>query len=318
MTSLSEEDRELPQIVKMLPILKRGIGIHHGGLLPIVKEIIEILFQMGFLKILFSTETFSMGLNMPAKTVVFTSVRKFDGENFRWLTGGEYIQMSGRAGRRGIDDKGITILMIDEKMDEDVAQGMLKGVSDALNSAFHLSYNMLINSLVVEDTDPEFIIRRSFHQYQSDRALPEMAGKLTEYKSEIDSINISKESDVADLFNIEREMNDFREKIRKIVTSPQNILPFLAIGRVVFLEHNDEQWGWGAMINFSRKKMDIKKGGRNQKPNPDEKNSDKFKYIIDVMVHIKPRANKNETPSPTGINNDGEMEIVPMLISCIK
>ena len=101
----------------MLPILKKGIGIHHGGLLPIVKEIIEILFQEGWLKALFSTETFSMGLNMPSKTVVFTSVRKFDGENFRWIGGGEYIQMSGRAGRRGIDDKGVCILIIDEKMD---------------------------------------------------------------------------------------------------------------------------------------------------------------------------------------------------------
>ena len=65
--------------------------MHHGGLLPIIKEIIEILFQEGWIKILFSTETFSMGLNMPAKTVVFTSVRKFDGENVRWILGSEYI-----------------------------------------------------------------------------------------------------------------------------------------------------------------------------------------------------------------------------------
>ena len=68
-----------------------------------------------------------MGLNMPAKTVVFTSVRKFDGQNFRWIQGGEYIQMSGRAGRRGLDDRGITILMIDEKLEHEVAKGMLKG-----------------------------------------------------------------------------------------------------------------------------------------------------------------------------------------------
>lgn len=91
----------------------KGIGIHHGGMLPLLKETVEVLFQAGLLKILFSTETFSMGINMPAKTVVFTSVRKFDGEVFRWIGGGEYIQMSGRAGRRGLDKKGITILMID-------------------------------------------------------------------------------------------------------------------------------------------------------------------------------------------------------------
>jgi ATP-dependent RNA helicase DOB1 len=162
MSSLSSEDRELSQIQEMVPILKRGIGIHHGGLLPIVKEIIEILFSLGLLKILFSTETFSMGLNMPARTVVFTAVRKFDGENFRWLAGGEYIQMSGRAGRRGLDDKGITILMVDEKMEPEVAKGMLKGKADPLNSSFHLNYNMLINSMRIEDSDPEYIIRRSF------------------------------------------------------------------------------------------------------------------------------------------------------------
>jgi ATP-dependent RNA helicase DOB1 len=65
--------------------LKRGIGIHHSGLLPILKEVIEILFQEGLLKVLFATETFSIGLNMPAKTVVFTNVRKFDGKDFRWV-----------------------------------------------------------------------------------------------------------------------------------------------------------------------------------------------------------------------------------------
>ena len=76
-SSLTQDDQRLPQVTSMLPILKRGIGIHHSGLLPILKEIVEILFQEGLLKCLFSTETFSMGLNMPAKTVVFTSVRKW-------------------------------------------------------------------------------------------------------------------------------------------------------------------------------------------------------------------------------------------------
>lgn len=86
--SLSEDDKKLSQIEGILPLLKRGIGIHHGGLLPILKEVIEILFQEGLIKALFATETFSIGLNMPAKTVVFTSVRKFDGKDFRNLSGG--------------------------------------------------------------------------------------------------------------------------------------------------------------------------------------------------------------------------------------
>ena len=75
---LSEEDRALPQIEHILPLLKRGIGIHHGGLLPLLKEVIEILFQEGLIKVLFATETFSIGLNMPAKTVVFTNACRRD------------------------------------------------------------------------------------------------------------------------------------------------------------------------------------------------------------------------------------------------
>ena len=80
---LSEEDRGLQAIDHMLPLLKKGIGIHHGGLLPILKELIEILFQEQLVKILFATETFAMGLNMPAKTVIFTAMRKWDGESHR-------------------------------------------------------------------------------------------------------------------------------------------------------------------------------------------------------------------------------------------
>lgn len=80
---LSDEDQKLPQIKWILPYLLRGIGIHHSGLLPLLKECIEILFGEGLLKILFATETFAMGLNMPARTVLFTSARKYDGRENR-------------------------------------------------------------------------------------------------------------------------------------------------------------------------------------------------------------------------------------------
>lgn len=84
---LSDEDKKLPQINTVLPLLKKGVGIHHSGLLPIIKETIEILFGEGLIKALFATETFSMGLNMPARTVLFTAARKFDGKELRWVIG---------------------------------------------------------------------------------------------------------------------------------------------------------------------------------------------------------------------------------------
>lgn len=170
--SLSPDDRALPQISHLQPLLKRGIGIHHGGLLPIMKECIEILFQEGLIKVLFATETFSIGLNMPAKTVIFTSVRKFDGHQFRTLSSGEYIQMSGRAGRRGLDDRGIVIMMVDEKLEPATAKEMIKGEADRLNSAFHLGYNMVLNLMKVEGISPEYMLEKCFFQYQSEENLP--------------------------------------------------------------------------------------------------------------------------------------------------
>ena len=132
----------------VLPLLTRGVGIHHGGLLPIIKETIEILFQEGLLKILFATETFAMGINMPAKTCIFTSLRKFDGETYRMITPGEYIQvhdeecielkMSGRAGRRNKDNKGIVIQIVDEAGKADEIKHILTGKADPLFSSFHL------------------------------------------------------------------------------------------------------------------------------------------------------------------------------------
>ena len=83
LASLSEEDKKLPQVTSLLEILKAGVGLHHGGMLPILKEIVEILFYSGLIKILISTETFSMGVNMPAKCVVFSTIRKWDGDMFR-------------------------------------------------------------------------------------------------------------------------------------------------------------------------------------------------------------------------------------------
>jgi ATP-dependent RNA helicase DOB1 len=173
-TGLSDEDQKLPQIVMLLPLLKRGIGIHHGGLLPILKEVIEILFQEGLIKVLFATETFSIGLNMPAKTVVFTNVRKFDGKDYRNLSSGEYIQMSGRAGRRGLDDRGVVIMMCDEKLEPAAAKNMVKGEADRLDSAFHLGYNMILNLMRVEGINPEYMLERCFFQFQNQNGIPRL------------------------------------------------------------------------------------------------------------------------------------------------
>eukprot|EP01041_Mallomonas_annulata_P000722 gene722-1392_t len=254
--ALSEMDRHLPQVETLLPLLKRGIGIHHGGLLPILKEITEILFQEGLIKCLFATETFSIGINMPAKTVIFTQTQKFDGKDFRWLTSGEYIQMSGRAGRRGKDDRGIVIQMLDEKMEPDVAKNMLYGPADPLRSAYHVGYNMVLNMLRVEDADPENLLRSSFHQFQQEQLAPELEQQAEELQREAVAIEVSDEDIVGEYQAWSQQLVKVQTQMMDIMRKPQHCLPFLQPGRMMRIlardatatEGQGEDWGWGILV----------------------------------------------------------------------
>jgi ATP-dependent RNA helicase DOB1 len=172
--SLLPEDRSLAAVTKILPVLERGIGIHHSGLLPIVKEIVEILFGEGLLKVLFATETFAMGLNMPARCVVFTAFKKFDGVEERVIAPGEYTQMSGRAGRRGKDPFGTCIMMVDRKMGREDVESMVLGAPQALDSEFRLTYYQILNLLkrASGTMDTEYVIGKSFHHFQHTERVP--------------------------------------------------------------------------------------------------------------------------------------------------
>eukprot|EP00966_Prymnesium_polylepis_P009610 221806-Prymnesium_polylepis.1 len=123
--TLSAEDAELPQVRGLLPLLLRGVGVHHSGMLPLMRELVEILFAEGLLRLLVATETVAMGLNLPARTVIFTAVHKFDGQALRLMRPTEYTQMAGRAGRRGLDTEGHSIVLLSHWMEAREAQELL-------------------------------------------------------------------------------------------------------------------------------------------------------------------------------------------------
>ncbi|KAF4082600.1 hypothetical protein AMELA_G00153520 [Ameiurus melas] len=306
---LSDEDKKLPQVEHVLPLLKRGIGIHHGGLLPILKEAIEILFSEGLLKALFATETFAMGINMPARTVLFTSARKFDGKDFRWISSGEYIQMSGRAGRRGMDERGIVIFMVDEKMSPAIGKQLLKGSADPLNSAFHLTYNMVLNLLRVEEINPEYMLEKSFYQFQHYRAVPGVVEKMQKLEEMYNSIEIPNEDSVVTYYKIRQQLAKLAKEIEEYVHKPKYCLPFLQPGRLVKVKKGDLDFGWGVVVNFS-KKSNVKASTGDLDP----------LYVVEVLLHCSKESLKNsatEAAKPAEPGEKGEMQVVPVMLNLL-
>ena len=133
----------------MISLLQKGIAIHHAGVMPILREMVELLFEKKYIKLLFATETFAVGINMPTKTVVFTGLSKFSGTSMRYLLPHEYTQMAGRAGRRGIDTIGHVIhcnnLFSMPAMCNEY-RNMLTGPPKMLTSQFKISFNLILTT----------------------------------------------------------------------------------------------------------------------------------------------------------------------------
>jgi superfamily II RNA helicase len=131
---------------ELLAMGRRGLGYHHAGLLPIHKELVERMFTSGLLKLLFTTETFALGINMPARTAIFHALEKFDGIETDWLRRREYLQMAGRAGRQGIDTEGLVFAVLDERaLLEAPLERMLRGTPEAVVGRFRMGYSTLLH-----------------------------------------------------------------------------------------------------------------------------------------------------------------------------
>lgn len=186
---LKVEDRNLPQLLTLQDSLERGIGVHHSGILPILKEIVEMLFQTGLVKLLFATETFAMGVNMPARTVIFDAITKFDGKESRPLRPAEYIQMAGRAGRRGLDATGMVILICKNEVPaRETLEGMMLGQPMKLISQFRLTYAMILNLICVEKVTIEDMMSHSFREFGKIAKKPENSKQLKAAEEKISSL----------------------------------------------------------------------------------------------------------------------------------
>jgi len=203
--------------------LERGVAAHHAGLLPAFKEVVEELFQKKLVKVVFATETLALGINMPARTVVLEKLDKFNGETRAPITSGEYTQLTGRAGRRGIDVEGHAVVHWTGGMDPHVVASLASRRTYPLNSSFRPTYNMAVN-LIDQYGRPAArdILESSFAQFQADRAVVDIAREVRRAEESLEgylSAMTCHLGDFAEYAGLRRELNDLEKKARKDVSA---------------------------------------------------------------------------------------------------
>lgn len=210
------ELRLYSQYNDLVPLLEKGIAYHHSGMLPALKEIVEILFGRGFIKVLFATETFAVGINMPTKTVVFTSFRKISDDDSgmkRMLTPSEYTQMAGRAGRRGKDDKGDVIYLPLSYPDSPLeVETMMTGNHTEVHSQMDFHYSYILSTL----QSGKNLQKDSYWMTERLRDVEATRKKIAEKESEIVKINPDVEEQLVEKFDIEENMYRSVNAERKI------------------------------------------------------------------------------------------------------
>jgi len=165
---LTTEELALLNLDEHMWMWSRGVGYHHAGLAPIVKEFVEYLFLNKYIKFLFATETLALGINMPAKAIFIDRLHKYDGIKTRPITQSEFLQLSGRAGRRGIDDKGYAFLSYDRSINRDWYSNLFTLKSSNLNSAFSVSYSSILSLLNIYSIEESIeLLKKSFFAYQN-------------------------------------------------------------------------------------------------------------------------------------------------------
>ena len=204
-------------------LLRRGLAEHHAGLLPYHKEMVEELFQRGLIKVVFATETLSLGINMPARGVVVSSFTKFDGTNFSNLTTGELTQLMGRAGRRGIDVIGHGVILKESDVEVGVIYEVAMGPTLVVESKFLPSYNMALNLLrIYTPEQAEGLMERSFGQFQKRLAEEKTRERLVNVRARLEDIRHlwdSKEvsiDDVAQYFKLEDRRRAIRIELKRL------------------------------------------------------------------------------------------------------
>ena len=214
--SLRPEDRELEQVKVISRLARLGIGFHHAGLLPVLKQLVEVLFSRGLMQIVFATDTLALGVNMPARSVVIGRMSKWDGRRRRPLTPNEFQQMAGRAGRRGMDRFGHVVVPYSPWVPYSEALEIATGPLHPVQSAFAIRYNTVLNLWDPPRGDRvRQMLQRSLAQYQTSQRVRLIEQDLLEIDAELVGITAGREAELAAL---DESFEEFRGLDRQIQT----------------------------------------------------------------------------------------------------
>ena len=213
MKNLAEEDLVVLGYYEWADALERGIAAHHAGLLPAFKVTVEELFQRGLVKAVFATETLALGINMPARTVVLEKLSKWNGEGHVAVSPGEYTQLTGRAGRRGIDIEGNAVILWGNELDSTSVGGLASTRTYPLKSSFKPTYNMSINLISQFGSDrARTSLESSLAQFQADKAVVGLAKQIRKNEIARDSLFIEAKCHLGDFI----QYSQFRADIKKL------------------------------------------------------------------------------------------------------
>ena len=214
-----KEYQQTDEYQNMIQLLKRGIAIHHSGIMPILREMVELLFSKGFIKILFATETFAVGVNMPAKTVLFTNLHKYTSNDFRKLHSHEYTQMAGRAGRRGLDSIGVVIHLMgmfnEIPFDYDY-KSILSGSSQQLVSKFKIHSNLVLR-IVSNNSSLEEFINSSMITNEINKELKHTEETIVKEEQTMETLkaNLKFKNELEEYYNMVMKVETLKNKQRK-------------------------------------------------------------------------------------------------------
>ncbi len=202
---LDDADLDVLGVDQFLAQLDAGVAAHHAGMVPPMKEVVEECFVAGLIQVVFATETLAVGINMPARTVVIEKLTKFTGEHHQRLTPGEYTQLTGRAGRRGIDDIGHAVVLWSPWVRFDEVAELAASTSFHLRSAFRPTYNMAANLIrTYTNAQAHHLLNLSFAQYQADRDVVRLEARLERLRSKAEELRVAAKSEYGDIDDFRR------------------------------------------------------------------------------------------------------------------